>query len=60
VDPHATALERAFQLARSGNVATMTALKNQLKAEGYSVETVTGKALSTQLRALIHASHKPS
>jgi len=60
VDPHATALERAFQLARSGNVATMTALKNQLKAEGYSVETVTGKALIAQLRALIHASHKPS
>jgi hypothetical protein len=56
VDQNVTALERAFQLAKSGNVATVDALKNQLKTEGYSVATVTGKALTRQLRALIHAS----
>jgi transketolase N-terminal domain/subunit len=54
-----TALERAFQLAKSGNVATMDALKNQLKAEGYSVATVTGKALTRQLRSLINAAKGP-
>jgi hypothetical protein len=54
VDQNVTALERAFQLAKSGNVATMDALKHQLKTEGYSVTTITGKALTRQLRALIH------
>jgi hypothetical protein len=59
VDQNVTALERAFQLAKSGNVATMDALKHQLKTEGYSVTTITGKALTRQLRALIHGSQKP-
>jgi hypothetical protein len=59
MDQDVTALERAFQLAKSGNVATMDALKHPLKTEGYSVVTVTGKALTRQLRALIHASQKP-
>ena len=59
MDQDVTALERAFQLAKSGNVATMEALKRQLKTEGYSVATVTGNVLSRQLRALIHASQKP-
>jgi hypothetical protein len=56
VDPNATALERAFQLAKSGNVATVSALKERLKAEGYSDATVKGKALTKQLRDLIRAS----
>jgi hypothetical protein len=42
VDQNITALERAFQLAKSGNVATIDAIRHQLKAEGYSVATVTG------------------
>jgi len=59
MDQDVTALEWAFQLAKSGDVATMEALKRQLKTEGYSVATVTGNVLSRQLRALIHASQKP-
>jgi hypothetical protein len=59
VDQNITALERAFQLAKSGNVATIDAIRHQLKAEGYSVATVTGNTLTRQLRALIHASQKP-
>jgi hypothetical protein len=59
VDHNVTALERAFQLAKSGNIATMDALKYQLKREGYSVAMVTGNLLTRQLRALIHASQKP-
>jgi hypothetical protein len=59
VEPNTTALERAFQLAKSGNVATVDALRRQLKAEGYLDFKVTGKALTTQLRALIQASQKP-
>jgi hypothetical protein len=59
VDPNTTALERAFELAKSGNVATIDALRRQLKAEGYSDAKVIGKALTTQLRGLIDASQKP-
>ena len=54
VDPKVTALERAFVLAKSGNVATIDALRRQLKDEGYLDFTVTGKALTKQLRALIN------
>jgi hypothetical protein len=59
VEPNTTALERAFQLAKSGNVATVDALRRQLKAEGYLDFKVTGKELTTQLRALIQVSRKP-
>jgi hypothetical protein len=59
MDQNVTALERAFQVAKSGNVATLDALKHQLRTEGYSDATVTGKALTRQLRDLIDASQKP-
>jgi hypothetical protein len=59
VDQNVTELERAFQLAKSGNVATLDALKHQLRAEGYSDATITGRTLSKQLRALILASQRP-
>ena len=59
MDQNVTALERAFQLANSGNVATLDTLKRQLKAEGYSAATITGNTLHKQLLALIHASQRP-
>jgi hypothetical protein len=59
MDRNTTALERAFQLAKSGNVATIDALKRQLRAEGYSAATITGTTLAKQLRALIQASQRP-
>ena len=58
MDQNVTALERAFQLAKSGNVATIDRLKRQLRAEGYSAATIAGKTLK-QLLALIHASQRP-
>lgn len=48
-----TALERAFELARSGKYANVSDIKNALLAERYSTETVTGASLSKQLRDLI-------
>jgi hypothetical protein len=50
-----TALERAFQLARSGSCASVSEIKQRLIAERYSVSGVTGKVLSKQLQALIKA-----
>jgi hypothetical protein len=51
-----TALERAFDLARTGKYASVTELRVQLKAEGYSGEQLTGPKLLRQLRDLCVAS----
>jgi hypothetical protein len=48
-----TALERAFQLAKSGSCKTVSDIKSRLRAEGYSVDKITGPTLSKQLQALI-------
>jgi hypothetical protein len=49
-----TVLERAFQLAKSGKCATVEAIRQQLRSEGYSLSQVTGGVLSRQLLALTH------
>jgi hypothetical protein len=51
-----TALERAFDLARTGKYAGVSELRQQLKSEGYSVEQLSGPALLRQLRELCTAS----
>jgi hypothetical protein len=55
MDPTTTALERAFQLAQSGDYVSVPAVKAQLKTEGYSVAQITGPALTKQLVALIRS-----
>ena len=54
----ATALERAFQLAKSGSYASLDDIKKRLKAESYSTAQITGGALSKQLRVLIQTALK--
>lgn len=49
----ASALERAFELARSGAFATVSDVKRALRAEGYGDEQVTGPQLRRQLREII-------
>jgi hypothetical protein len=53
MDHTITALERAFQLARSGECVSVPAVKKQLRTEGYSVAQITGPTLAKQLLALI-------
>jgi hypothetical protein len=55
MDHTVTALERAFQLAKSGACASVSEIKKQLRTEGYSTAQVTGRVLSRQLDALIKA-----
>ena len=50
-----TALERAFELARSGECAGVSEVKARLRAEGFGPEQITGPALSRQLRELCTA-----
>ena len=55
-----TALERAFQLARSGSVASLTEIVSSLNREGYSGNQVEGRVLKRQLADLIKAARKAS
>ena len=57
MDSKVTALERAFQLARSGHMATIDDIRKRLKQEGYDERVVAdgGRSLTTQLRGLIRA-----
>jgi hypothetical protein len=58
MDHTVTALERAFQIAKSGNCASVADLKKRLRAEGYSIAQVTGRVLSKQLDELIKAARQ--
>ena len=53
-----TTLERAFELARSGEYATAREISDQLRSEGYWDATVQldGPALRAQLKKLCTAS----
>ncbi|MHA6298528.1 hypothetical protein [Devosia sp. CAU 1758] len=51
-----TALERAFALANSGRFHSVTDIRSALKAEGYSLEQITGGALLKQLRQAMERS----
>ncbi len=48
-----TALERAFELARSGACISIIEIKQRLKAEGYSDNVIMGRQLLAQLKAVI-------
>ena len=50
-----TALERAFQLARSGQVSTVSDIKVSLSRDGYSADQLNGPSLRRQLTGLIRA-----
>jgi hypothetical protein len=50
-----TAIERAFQLAKSGRFASMLEVRKALKEEGYSLQQLEGKSLQRQLRDIMSA-----
>jgi hypothetical protein len=52
MDRRPTALERAFELARSGKCADVAQVRLQLKAEGYARDQLTGPVLLRQIRDL--------
>lgn len=51
--PSQTALERAFEMARSGEFTTISEIIAGLRREGHATSQVDGPALRKQLRALI-------
>ena len=56
--PRPSVVERAFQIAKSGKVANVSALQAQLADEGYpnGVQALAGRALSSQLMRMINES----
>jgi hypothetical protein len=60
MDQRMTALERAFQLARSGSAASLTEIVSSLNREGYSGNQIEGRVLKRQLADLIKAARKAS
>jgi hypothetical protein len=53
-------IERAFDLARSGRFATVTAIRKQLRLEGYQERSqLQGRMLYSQLRLIILAQKRP-
>jgi hypothetical protein len=58
MDYRSTSLERAFELAKSGQCATVEEIKKKLKAEGFWDDQLVGKTLIKQLRELIEAARR--
>jgi hypothetical protein len=58
MDHGITALERAFQLAKSGAFTSVDAIKQQLRGEKLPVDQIYGKTLMKQLNELIKAARK--
>jgi hypothetical protein len=56
MDPNKSALERAFELARSGRYPTVELIRRAISAEGYFQSQIEGRELTRQLKALITAS----
>ena len=59
MDQKMTAVERAFQLARSGSVAGLAEIATSLNREGYYANQIEGPVLKRQLTGLIKAARKP-
>jgi hypothetical protein len=55
MDEKPTAIERAFQLARSGRYASVANLKRTLAAEGYVMGLFSGPTMRKQLEGLIRS-----
>lgn len=55
MDHRMTTLERAFQLARSGQYSGITEILKSLKREGYATDQIQGQVLKRQLTKLIRA-----
>lgn len=53
MDYRKSALERVFELARSGKFSSQSQLRSALKAEGYSLSQIEGPTLARQLRDIM-------
>jgi hypothetical protein len=55
MDPTKTALERAFEMAKSGKFRSVTELRYALNSEGYAGSQIDGRLLARQLQVIMKA-----
>lgn len=53
--PGISAIERAFDLARSGKFSTLAEIKQAIKREGYAADQLQGPMLARQLRGILRS-----
>ncbi|MBZ9762312.1 hypothetical protein LB553_15715 [Mesorhizobium sp. CA8] len=53
MNPNKTTLERAFELARSGDIVDLYGLRERLRREGYDGRQLEGNSLRKQLASMI-------
>ena len=53
MDQNISALERAFELAKSGKFERVVDIRTHLMKEGYLTDQITGRTLSSQLKSLM-------
>ncbi len=58
MDTRPTAMERAYELARSGACATVADIKAKLRAEGLAEDQIFGPRLLADLRGLCAAARE--
>ena len=58
MEPNKTAIERGFELARTGLYSDVGDIKARLRNEGYFTDTVTGPRLRAQIKRLMQAAQK--
>ena len=58
MQPNTTALERAFELTKSGKCRSIEEIKSRLSAEGYWSDVIEGRRLVQQLRALMETARE--
>ena len=58
MDPNKTAIERAFELARTGLYFEIGEIKHRLMGEGYITDSITGPTLHAQLKNLMKFGQK--
>jgi len=58
MQPNTNTIERAFELAKSGQCVSVAEIKRRLHAEGYFADQIEGRTLSEQLKAIIDKARK--
>ena len=60
MEPNVNAIERAFELARTGRCLSIREIHARLRTEGYSQHLVVGRYLLAQLRQLMREANPKS
>ncbi|PBB16527.1 hypothetical protein [Mesorhizobium sp. WSM4313] len=58
MDQHKRALERAFELAKSGAYASFGEVRTKIKKEGYDIHQMDGLALRKQINQIIRSARE--